>query len=106
LQQLKSKKIISIFLILIFVLQLLPIRQSINYFFIDNQMTEEIVHLNKSLTKNINTPDEDFHFINDHLSLLHTHLTIDIVSIGLYKEMLPFSHEADIETPPPNLAIC
>ena len=104
-QQLKSKKIISIFLILVFVLQLLPIRQAINYFFIDNQMTEEIVHINKPAAKNINTPDEDFHFINDQLSLLHTHLLVDIAAIGLYKEMLPSSHADDIETPPPNLAI-
>ncbi|MCY7422298.1 MAG: hypothetical protein LH478_11215 [Chitinophagaceae bacterium] len=100
----KTKKFISIFLVLIFVLQLLPIRQAINYFFIDNQMTEEIVPINKSATKNINTPDEDFHFINDHLSLFYTHLAVDIVAMGLYKEMLLSSHADDIETPPPNLA--
>ena len=86
-------------------MQLLPIRQAVNYFFINNQMTEEITHLNESPAKKINTPDEDHHFINDHLFQLHPHLPAADAATGLYKEMLPSSHADDIETPPPNIAI-
>jgi hypothetical protein len=100
---LKIKKIISVLLIALFVLQLLPIKQVINYFLIDNITVEEIVHTAKTPSKPPTFIDEDqlmtdFHFI-DHSSLFGRN-----VLSSLYKDMLTSCNADDVETPPPNAA--
>lgn len=100
-----AKKIISVFFILVFVLQLLPIRQVIQYFSIDNAIVEEILHTTKTPSKNFNIIDEDAHFIYDHHFLSQLHFPVSVVITGFYKAMLPSSHADDIETPPPNSVI-
>ncbi len=92
-------------MILVFVLQLLPIKQTVRYFCFDNSITEEIVDINESAAKKINIAVEDHHFLNDHLYLLHTSLSVNYTAFGLYIAMLPSSHADDIETPPPNVVI-
>lgn len=100
-----AKKIISIFLILLFVLQLLPIKQVVQYFSIDNLVAEEISHPAKAASKNFSAIDEDAHLIHGHHFLLDLHFPASAVTTGIYKAMLPSSHADDIETPPPNAVI-
>jgi len=101
LQQMKLKKIISFILILVLAIQLLPVRQVIRYFFIDNQLTEEIVALEKGATKNFKQLDED--------KLMHACDIAVTESVILHKEAffhfsdtLPSLYTAEILTPPPN----
>ena len=83
------------------ILQLLPVREAVRYFFIDNQTVEEILHVVKSATKNYRFLDED-HCAQD-LDLLSHHFSIIINIYPFYiaKNIPPF-HIADIPTPPPN----
>lgn len=98
------KKIISCFLIVVLALQLIPLRQVIQYFLIDNQLTEEIVDAHSSAAKKMRLLDEDHKVIP---TLDHFFSMIDIsdkISYFHYSEMLPELHSADIQTPPPNKA--
>jgi hypothetical protein len=97
----KSKKIIPGFLILVLVLQLLPVKQAIRYFFIDNLMVEEILHVNKDATKNFRLLDED-HNITDIDFSLHHYILVKSKLANHFAESLPSNHAADIHTPPPN----
>lgn len=83
-------------------MQLLPVRQAVQYFSIDNVIVEEVLGAAKAPSKNFSTLDEDAHFIYDHHFLPHLHFPISVVTTGFYKAMLPSSHADDIETPPPN----
>ena len=97
----KLKNIITAFLILVMVLQLLPVRQAVRYFLIDNQTVEEILHVEKSATKNFRFLDED-HCVQD-LDLLSHHFSIikNIYPFYIVENIPPF-HTADIPTPPPD----
>jgi hypothetical protein len=96
------RKFINSFLILVLVLQLLPVKQAVEYFFIKNQVVEELLDVNKSTEKNQRFFDED------HKSLpLIDYLLPQFIMAGdspafHYKEILPAFHSADIHTPPPN----
>jgi len=99
----KFKKTISIVLILVLAIQLLPVRQVIRYFFIDNQLTEELAEVAKSATKNMRQLDED--------KLLHDFDIPTSQFIILHKEAffhfadaLPALYSIEILTPPPNFA--
>ena len=97
------KKIIGSFLILVLVLQLLPVRQVIKYFFVDNQMTEEIVDLNKGATKNMRFLDEDKLMHEIDLSFAQFE-NPDKEAFFHYNDVLPAFHTIEILTPPPNQA--
>lgn len=86
-------------------MQLLPIKQAVRYFCLNNPITEEIVNINESAAKKINIAAEDDHFLNDYLHLLNSFLTVNNTIFSLYAAMLPSSHADDIETPPPNVVI-
>lgn len=101
----KSKKNITLFLILVLVLQLLPVKQAINYFLINNQITEEIVELNKSAINNINPDHEDPVFLYEFQFASQIHTNILNTALEMYHQMVPSSHAVDIETPPPNTVI-
>ena len=97
----KFKKIISLILILVLAIQLLPVRQVIRYFFIDNQLTEELADVSKSPSKNVRQLDED--------KLLHDFDITAAPFIILHKEAfchfadtLPSLYTIEILTPPPN----
>jgi hypothetical protein len=83
------------------VLQLLPVKQAIRYFFIDNVMAEEILHVNKDATKNFRLLDEDHNITDIDFSLYHYILLKSKLS-NLFAESLPCNYAADIHTPPPN----
>jgi hypothetical protein len=99
----KFKKIIPSFLILVMVLQLLPVRQAVRYFLIDNQTVEEIAGVDKSATKNFRFLDED-HCLQD-IDLMSHHLSIikNIHPFYIALNIPPF-HTAEVLTPPPNTA--
>ena len=99
----KLKNIISAFLILVMVLQLLPVRQGVRYFLIDNQTVEEILHVEKSATKNFRFLDEahcviDLDFLSHHFSIIKNFYPAHGA------ENIPAFHPADIPTPPPDKA--
>lgn len=48
-----SKNFVTAFLILEMVFQLLPVRQAIKYFLLDNQTVEEVLHVEKGATKSL-----------------------------------------------------
>lgn len=97
----ETKKSITFFLILVLVLQLLPVKQAVRYFFIDNLMVEEILHVEKNATKNFRLLDEDHIMPEFNFSLQHYSL-ISKSSAYHFADVLPANHTADIHTPPPN----
>ncbi len=82
-------------------LQLVPARQVINYFFIDNQLTEEIAEANKSATKNMRMLDEDKLMHEIDLSVSPA-LILNKDAFFHYSETIPVFYTAEILTPPPN----
>lgn len=74
------------------------------YFCFVNSTTKEIIDINESAAKKINTTVEDHHFLNDYFQLLYPGLLLNNIAFGLYVAMRPSSHADDIETPPPNVA--
>jgi len=89
----------SCFFILVLLLQLLPIKQIIKYFFIDNQINEEIVETTKKPLQ----PNEEKHLhYFDALAAIHS--TFNKSAFFLFAETLPSLFTAEIPTPPPNCA--
>jgi hypothetical protein len=97
----RSKKIITLFLILVLSLQLLPVKQAVRYFFVDNLIIEEILDVSKNATKNFRLLDEDHLLWDSDLLAPHLHLVSNSAFVH-YAESLPFFQSADIHTPPPN----
>lgn len=85
----------------VFVLQLLPVKQAIRYFFVDNITVEEIVHTTKTPVKPLSFIDED-HLLSDLHLLDHPFIFFNTVLSALHSDMLPSLHADDVETPPPN----
>jgi len=88
---------------LVLAIQLLPVRQVIKYFFIDNQLTEEITHSDKGAVKNMRMLDED--------KLLHgfeipatPFVILNKEAFFHFSDTLPSLYTAEILTPPPNVA--
>lgn len=98
----KSKKVISVLLILVFVLQMLPLKQAVRSFCFGKYTTEEIVDINDAAAKKINIADEDYQFLSDHLYFLHATLSVNNTFSGLYSTKLPFYLADDVVKPPPN----
>ncbi len=84
-------------------LQLLPVRQAIKYFFIDNILVEEIVEVNKGATKNFRLPDDDHGYTYETSHSTHFLCILENTFTHLYDESIPAFHVADILTPPPDL---
>lgn len=72
------------------------------YFFVDNPIIEEMVHLNKNATKNFRFIDEDHSYINDLAAVSDVFTALKISSSFHFSERLPVNHPTDILTPPPN----
>lgn len=86
------------------VLQLLPVRQTVKYFFIDNQTAEENLHIDKGATKNFRLLDEDYKCkpVMDYLS---HHFTVRDTMYPFHTELIiPPFYTAEIPTPLPNNA--
>jgi hypothetical protein len=100
----KSKKIITAFLILVLVIQLLPVRQVVRYFFIDNPANEELVETSKGATKNLRFLDEDHHWLPGPGSAFAITKPEEKSFYLHFSETIPAFHIAEIQTPPPNRA--
>ena len=100
----KGKKIITVMLILVMSLQLLPVKQAVRYFFIDNLIIEEILHVNKNATKNFRLLDED-HFLWEADQFAPQFFSFHNAAFFNYEEILPANHCSDIHTPPPNFLL-
>ena len=83
-------------------LQILPVRQAVKYFFIDNQTVEEMAHVEKSASKNFRLLVDDHKYLpaTDYLS---RHFTIAETCYPFPSAILiPPFHSVDVLTPPPN----
>ncbi len=99
----KTKKIITVFLILVLAIQLLPVRQVIRYFFIDNQLTEELAEGSKSATKNFRMLDED-KLLHDFEIPVSAFINLNKEAFFHFSDTLPSLYIGEILTPPPNKA--
>lgn len=98
-----KRKIIAYFLILVLAIQMLPVRQVIRYFFIDNQLTEELAEASKSATKNFRMLDED-KLLHDFEIPVSAFINLDKEAFFHFSDSLPSLYTAEILTPPPNQA--
>lgn len=105
---LKTRKLISIFLLLVLCIQLLPLKQTIAWL-LGSQVTEELVHTGgKSDTGNPddNNPGNELgkHFLPGYPPSLSQTAALSSSPRGLYGHAieLPRRHADDIPTPPPN----
>ena len=96
----KFKKLISFFLILVLAIQLLPVRQVIQYFFIDNQITEELAATAKAPAK-MQQLDED-KLLHDLDIPVSEFVILNKDAFFHFSDRLPALYTADILTPPPN----
>ena len=86
------------------ILQMLPVKQAVKYFLIDNQTVEEVLHVEKGATKNLQLLDEDHKYMpalddwSHHFSILNNSYPFHSAVI------IPPFHTADIPTPPPDIA--
>ena len=85
-------------------MQLFPVRQAVKYFLIDNQTGEEILHVEKGATKNVELLDEDHKYMpvldkaGRHFSVVNNCYPFHTAVI------IPPFHSAEIPTPPPDFA--
>ena len=79
-------------------LQLLPIKQVISYFFIDNQLTVEI-----TVAKSLLQPNEE-KLMHEFDPLFAQFTVFNESAFILFSESLPSLYTAEIPTPPPNRA--
>jgi len=86
------------------VLQILPVRQAVKYFLIDNQTVEEIFHLEKGASKSLRFLDENQKFITEANYLSRHFILIDNSYPFHFSEMPPLFHGVEVPTPPPDKA--
>lgn len=90
------KKIIGLFLLLVFSIQLMPIMQ-IGLVLAEGQLTEEQCSINEDHSK---LKETSLHLLPGELQLFSTDLLTCMVT---HHENLNSRHADDIQTPPPNL---
>ena len=100
----KKRVLINIFLLFVLVMQLLPIKQAVRYFFIENAATEEIVDLdvNKEISKSFKALEEDYDNATHFECFFSPLYNFNNTLFAHKKETLPPLHTEDIPTPPPN----
>jgi hypothetical protein len=98
----KLKKLVSFILILVLAIQLLPVRQVIQYFFIDNQVTEELAATAKAPVKNVQQLDED-KLLHDFDIPVSEFTILNKDAFFHFSDTLPSLYTAEILTPPPNI---
>jgi hypothetical protein len=98
---LKTRKVISLFLLLVLCAQLLPLRQTISWL-LGGQATEELVHADDS---DAGRPGDDLQksFLPVYSpTLIHRTLQNTANAAPSMAVELPSRHADDIPTPPPN----
>jgi hypothetical protein len=98
------KRIIGILLVLVFLVQLLPIREAVYYFITDDSRIEEVADTSKSLEKGNNKFGEN-NFLIEQYSLFYSYLSLTVSVAELHQSMVPSSHADDVESPPPNIIL-
>lgn len=101
-RKLKKNKSIAIFLLFVFVLQMLPIKHAVSYFCIDNIILEETFHDTKEPSKNLGGFDDDDYFTHAAVHAFHPYNFELPNTVSAHNELFSSCHLAEIETPPPN----
>jgi hypothetical protein len=102
LPNLKIRKIISVFLLLVLCIQLLPLKQTISWL-LGNQVTEELVHTDDTGKKGRSGDDLHKHFLPVYYpTLVPSVLPSSLTALSHQAEGLEGRHADDILTPPPN----
>ncbi len=83
-------------------IQLLPIKQVVSYFFIDNPANEELVEIDKGATKNFRFLDEDHKWLPGTSNIFLENIPATKSSFFHFAEALPALYLTEIQTPPPN----
>lgn len=86
---------------LVFILQLLPIRQAVKYFWVDNLTIEEVIHIAKNPVKPPSVTEED-HLINEIYALEHPGMRFILLQKTADPVQFLRQHASEVETPPPN----
>ena len=95
------KKIINIFLIIVFATQILPIQQVGSLLF-GNQLTEEVPHAIDDFVKDGSKCEGKCEFVIDFYETIMPHFTTVSLLIKDLCVIFPHNHSTDIHTPPPN----
>ena len=100
----KIRNLLTVFLILVLVLQVLPIRQAVSYFLIDNQTTEEVAHVEDAGSKKFRLLEDDHKCLPEFAFFSQHYIFVNNIPALHYAEKLPLFHWASIHIPPPNRA--
>ena len=95
---------ITALLVLVMAFQLLPVRQAVKYFLVDNVAMEETEEMEKSDSKTFRFWDDASTLLPDAQHFFHLVNLANKTACFPYDEALPLHHVADIATPPPELA--
>lgn len=96
-----AKQFINIFLVLVFVIQILPIQQVGSLLF-GYQLTEEVPHAFDDCAKDGCKCEGQSEFVIDFCETITPHFTIISVLMKDLSVVFPHNHSTDIHTPPPN----
>ena len=95
------KKIINIFLIIVFAIQILPIQQ-IGGLLFGNQITEEVPHNIDDVAKDGYKVEGKGEFLATAFEAISPYFTTISISVKDMSVLFPHNHSTDIHTPPPN----
>jgi len=99
---LKTRKVISVFLLLVLCIQLLPLKQTISWL-LGGQATEELVHAEDGGKSSRPGDDLHKHFLPvDYPSLVELIAPSSLAGLFDHGVGLTGRHADDIPTPPPN----
>jgi hypothetical protein len=101
LQHMLAKRIIAVFCVLIFSIQILPLRQ-IGSLLFGNTMNEEIPHSMPGIKENCGKYVSSYEFDFFSGSILTSDYLNNSNSYIHYASLLPANHTGEIHTPPPN----
>ncbi len=88
---------------LVMAFQLLPVRQAVKYFLVDNVAMEETEDLEKEDSKTFRFSDDASKLLPNAQHFFHLVNLANKTACFHYDEALPLHHVADIATPPPDL---
>ncbi|UAY52052.1 hypothetical protein [Ferruginibacter albus] len=100
----KLKLFIAGFLLVLLSLQLLPVKQVINYFYDNSAATEELAHSHKNTVPCFKLLGEDGKWLMEHHYQVNHFICFINNPLHSYDEKIPLTHSAEIQTPPPNKA--
>ena len=96
-----TKKLINIFLLLTFAVQMLPVQQ-IGSMLFGNQLTEEVPHALDDFSKDECKSEGKSEFLETSFASIEPHFTIVSIVLKELSVTFPHNHSTDIYSPPPN----